>query len=520
MSEKNIPAASDSATISIGAASGSSAEAQAATRSTAGELLRKVFSFPVMLGGLLTGAAYVWARLFTVDPDMWWHLKVGDAILRTHQWPTTDPYSFTVFGQKWLAYEWLGDIVFAFAQRIGGLRGLETVLWLSCFAVVIALYSLGTLRCGKSKAGFVATVVLFLLAMPSFSVRPQMLGYVFLTLATVILVRFRQGKPGAIWLMPVLMVIWENCHGSWIIGMGAIFVYLASGLVEFEWGNLQARKWAPKERNTLAFAFLLCFGVLPITPYGWKVAISPFEYAFKLPLNVKHILEWQPMPFNLPGGKIFLGVMLVFILLQVLYRFTWRLEELALFLFGVMMACLHLRFLLVFVPFAAPLLATMVAKWMDPYKPKIDQFVLNGVMMAAVAAAIFFTYPANAKLETIASKDFPIAAVRYLNQQPAPEPMYNTYGFGGYLIWSRGPEHKVFMDGRGDVYERAGVFADYINIADIRPGALDVLDRYKIQSCLIDHDEALTTLLTASHDWEKRYSDDTAALFVRIKPVQ
>src|SRR5215469_12525748 len=136
MTDNNTSSASSSGSITVSGSESSVAE-QSVTRSTAGESLRKIFSFPVMLGGLLTGAAYVWARLFTVDPDMWWHLKVGDAILRTHQWPTTDPYSFTVFGQKWLAYEWLGDIVFAIAQRIGGLRGLETVLWLSSVAVMI-----------------------------------------------------------------------------------------------------------------------------------------------------------------------------------------------------------------------------------------------------------------------------------------------------------------------------------------------------------------------------------------------
>src|SRR5882762_2690009 len=70
-------------------------------------LLRRVFSFPVVLASLLVGAAFAPARFFVVDPDIWWHIKVGDSILRTHQWPTADPYSFTVSGQPWIAYEWL-----------------------------------------------------------------------------------------------------------------------------------------------------------------------------------------------------------------------------------------------------------------------------------------------------------------------------------------------------------------------------------------------------------------------------
>ena len=52
-----------------------------------------------------------------------------------------------------------------------------------------------------------------------------------------------------------------------------------------------------------------------------------------------------------------------------------------------------------------------------------------------------------------------MGAVDYLKKNPLPGPMYNNYGFGGYLVWSRGPEQKVFIDGRGDVYERGGVLA-------------------------------------------------------------
>jgi hypothetical protein len=481
------------------------------------ELVRKIFSFPAMLGSLLVGAVFMSGMLFKVDPDLWWHIKVGDDILRTHHWPTTDPFSFTVFGQPWLAYEWLGDVLFSMASRLGGLRGLDGLLILLGSLVVLSLYALATLRSGKSKAGFVTATLLFLLAVPSFSLRPQMMGYLFLILTVLALERFRQGKHGAVWLLPVLMVIWENSHGSWIIGMGTIFVYWMSGLVEFHYGKLEARKWSVGERKTLSFVFLLCLAVLPITPYGTQVAISPFEFAFKLPLNVQHILEWQSMPFSLAGGKLFLGLLLGFFVLQIVMDFTWRVEELALFLFGTIMACLHVRFLLVFVPFAAPLFAVVAARWTDIYYRSKDKFALNAIMMAGVAAAIFFYFPTKADLTEKVGLDFPVTAVAYLNQHPtaAPEPMYNTYGFGGYLVWSRGPEHKVFVDGRGDVYERGGLFADYIHIADVKPEALILLDHYGIQSCLIQRDEALATVLSASPKWKRTYVDTVSALYIR-----
>jgi hypothetical protein len=93
--------------------------------------------------------------------------------------------------------------------------------------------------------------------------------------------------------------------------------------------------------------------------------------------------------------------------------------------------------------------------------------------------------------------------------------MYNTYGFGGYLIFSRGPEHKVFLDGRSELYERGGVLADYLEIADLKPNAIAILQKYGFESCLIKRDEALATVLAALPDWRKEYEDGTSVLFVR-----
>ena len=251
----------------------------------------KCSHFPPCWRVLLVGAVFVSGRKFLVDPDIWWHIKVGDTILNTHRWPTTDVYSFTVSGQPWFAYEWLGEVVLALANRIGGVRGLETLLIALGSAIMLALYGLATARSGNSKAGFAASSVLLVLATASFSLRPQMLGYLFLILTLLALERFRQGKPKSLWFIPVMMLLWVNTHGSWIIGLGAVLVYWISGLVEFRAGDLDTRRWTKKERIGISWVFLLSVAALPITPYGTRIALSPFEYAFSLPLNATSIVK-------------------------------------------------------------------------------------------------------------------------------------------------------------------------------------------------------------------------------------
>src|ERR1700683_4789723 len=119
--------------------------------------MRWLCSFPAMLGALLAGATFAVVRSFSVDPDMWWHIRTGELILATHRWATTDPYSYTAAGAPWMSCEWLGDVFFAVAYRLGGLRGLEVLLAVLAGAVMLALYGFATVRSGDCQAAFLVS---------------------------------------------------------------------------------------------------------------------------------------------------------------------------------------------------------------------------------------------------------------------------------------------------------------------------------------------------------------------------
>lgn len=480
-------------------------------------LVQRIFSFPAMLAALLIGGVFAIERGFHVDPDLWWHIKVGDSILTTHHWPTTDTYSFTIAGQPWLAYEWVGEVLLAIVNRLGGIYALEVLLIVLGCAVMLSIYGLATICSGNSKAGFVAASILLPLASVSFTLRPQMLGYFFLILTLMALERFRQGRRAALGFLPLLMVIWVNTHGSWIIGLVAILIYWITGFGQFEIGSLKGNKSTPQDQIYISTVFLLCVAALPITPYGARIAASPFEFALSLPLNTRYIQEWQSMPFNLAVGKVFLALLLAVIVVQIIYGVTWRLEYLLLFLLATVMACIHVRFLLVFVPSFVQSLATTLAKWIPRYDPAKDKPALNALLIACVVIGVVRYFPSSSRLRQDIASQFPVAAVEYLEKHPLAGRMYNNYSFGGYLIWSMGPQHKVFLDGRGDAYERGGVLADYLHVSGLQPGALKVLDLYGVQSCLLLRDEPLSTALSVSPDWRRIYFDNVSALFVRTR---
>jgi hypothetical protein len=202
----------------------------------------------------------------------------------------------------------------------------------------------------------------------------------------------------------------------------------------------------------------------------------------------------------------------------VILQYTWRLEDLTLFLFGTTMACLHVRFLLIFVPLFAPAFVGVLARWIPIYDAQKDKLVLNAALIGCAFAAMILYFPSRTQLDDRVAAQFPVGAVEYLINNQLAGPMFNNYGFGGYLVWSLGPEYKVFIDGRGDAYERGGVLSDYVHISGLKPGALDVLRGYGVQSCVLRRDEPLATVLYASPEWRRVYRDDITAIFVRTKP--
>jgi hypothetical protein len=483
------------------------------------DVLKWIFSFPAFLAALLVGLVFYTQRSFTVDPDMWWHIKTGETILATHHWPTADPYSFTAFGQPWIAFEWLGDTLLAMVSRMGGLRGLELLLIVLGSAVLLSLYLLATISSNNSKAGFVAAALVCPLASATFSLRPQMLGFLFLVFTLIALELFRQGRQWALWMLPPLFLIWVNTHGTWIVGLGTIFVYWVCGLKKFKLGGIEAVQWSPLERLRISLVFLLSLVAITITPYGTELTAFPVVRALAFPMGDANVSEWMPILAFTGLGKFFLVLIFGSFILQIALGMAWGLQELVLFLGSAVLTFLHARFVLVFAPFFVLLLGRVLSRWLQPYSPAKDKYVINGILMAGLLAAMIHYFPTRADLEQKVADRFPVQAVEYLRQHPAPGPMFDSYFFGGYLVWSLGPGQKVFIDGRSELYEGAGVLAEYLDISHLNPGGLSVLRRHHIQACLLQRNEMLATVLSALPDWRIAYSDHTSILFVRRNPL-
>jgi hypothetical protein len=477
--------------------------------------IEKCFSFPVLLGAILVVIDFLIERGLRLDPDTWWHIKYGQRILSTGHWPAGDIYSFTAHGVVNMAYEWVGDVLTALAYRLGALRGLDLLLIALTSIIVLLLYWFAHVRCGNSKAAFLGTLLALPLAAMCFVLRPQLLGFIFLLVTLICLERFRLGMQKSLWLLPPLFLVWVNTHGTFALGLLIFAVYWVSGLRGVSWGGLRAERWNPKQRVHLALVFLASVAALPITPYGIRLAAYPINMAFFQPLNLATIYEWQPLPLALWQSKLLLILLIAFVVAQVALRLTYRLEELGLFLFAAYATLLHYRFVILFAILVAPLLASILMRWAPKYDRAADKYVLNALLIAGAILLMLKCFPSDASLKKNVAKKYPVHAVEYLRRHTIPGPMFNSYGAGGYLLWSLGPEQKVFIDSRADIYEEIGTYADYMRVMQLKPNTLAILKSYGIESCLVGRNAPLATLLSVAPGWKRVYQDKLSVLFVR-----
>ena len=470
-----------------------------------------------MIAGLLAMLATLTVRGRFDDPDMWWHLRTGQVVWTTHTIPTTDIFSFTTNHHAWVPHEWLSQLFIYSAYQWGGYPGL--MLWLCVFAsaIFIAGYALCTLYSGNAKVSFLGALVIFVFATIGLAIRPQMIGYLLLIVELILIHLGRTRNPRWFWLLPPLFALWINCHGSFFLGILVAAAILFSSFFNFQMGSLHAKVWSLKCRKTLLISWLLSLAALFVNADGVQPILYPLETLFHLPLGLSSVEEWQPLQLNTQRGVFLLAVLGCIILLCIVQRAELYLDEMILLAAGTWLAVSHTRMVFAFGILAAPILSRMIAPYWDNYNLETDRVWPHAVLLAAAFVIIFFAFPDKANLTAQIEEKSPAKAVEYIQFHHLSGPMLNAYTFGGYLMWAM-PEHPVFVDGRGDVFEWTGVLQQFGQWATLEADPNTLLDKYNIQFCLLERGSPVTFALPLTHKWKSIYADDNAVIFVRTIP--
>jgi hypothetical protein len=104
--------------------------------------------------------------------------------------------------------------------------------------------------------------------------------------------------------------------------------------------------------------------------------------------------------------------------------------------------------------------------------------------------------------------------VQFIQKNKPPGPIFNSYNWGGYLIYKLWPAYPVYIDGRTDLYDDSFI-RRYLDVMVANEGWEQTLDEDGINLVLIESNSILAKFLEDRADWVEIYRDDLAVIYLR-----
>ena len=484
--------------------------------------LRNIFFLVVFLAALRQGN-----QMLNADGDLGHHLAMGRLILDSRTIPHTDPFSFRTEGVAAIPHEWLVQSSYALLDSWFGLAGIVVF---SAFVLALAFtLVLGeATRCsGSLLAGLVMASLALAASAMHWITRPHLVTYLLLAIWVFRLDAFFCGQERRWWIFPLIMFLWANLHGMFVLGLLAFAISLAGWVWE---RRLDARESSVSGRDLAllgAFSTLATF----LTPSGAHLWETIFDMAGGSPFITSMTAEYRPADFHNPGTWPFLILLGTTLATSVLSGRTLGMTT-ALHLAGWTLIGLYsARNIPLAAIVLAPIGAQLLAAWLKEspalaglirFSRKLERvelglrgwaWAVGGVALCVVLLWAGVSLDRTARPYQFLPEQFPVAAVDWLEANPPQGRMFNEFDWGGYLLYRLWPEQKIFMDGHTHIYGDA-LSREYVAVMSRAPGGEGILAKYQIQWAVLRADNALVVVLIEA-GWREIYRDETAVILKR-----
>jgi len=439
------------------------------------------------------------------DNSFFWHLRTGEYIL-DHGIPHHDVFSYTAPGTKWVAQSWLAEVTYALLYRSIGGVGIRLFVGAVGAGIGILTYRLALrlvrdrmVACGLTAAALAGIYTVW-------SERPLLIGVLFL-LVLLWVVEVPDSIVGRhpLVVVPVLMWLWANTHGTYELG----FAYLGLHLLG-RWLD-GARPWMGRERRLLTGA-AIAFAVVFVNPYGIDLVTFPIDLLSRGEI-LSHIVEWKSPDFRQAWGialALWIGVY-VFALARGRNRVTRR--DLVVTLPMLFLALWAVRNVAIAPLICLPVVARAFAR--DEERPSDTSRRLVVAAVALIVVAGFLMGFEATQEATFETSNFPVKALNHVQRHEGlGTRLLTNDAAAGYVILRYAPDQKVFIDDRYDMYPTSVIY-DYFTVSSGRPGWSRILDKYRIETIVWKRDTPLASLLDESPGWKRVYGDAVDAVWVR-----
>lgn len=467
------------------------------------------------------------------DPDFWWHLTTGNWILSHHAVPHQDLYTFTVQGHRWIAHEWLSEVLIAVLYAAGRLPLISLFFGAVTAAGFLLVYVSIDRRVNFVIRGLVLALGVAA-ANPIWGPRIQMLTFALAALTYFWVKRYCEGRSLALYALPAVMLLWVNLHAGFVVAYAIVGVALAIEALRY---MLRLPGSMPLRRlRAMAYVLLASVAVALINPNGWDIYLYPFQTGGSAEQQ-RLIVEWFSPNFQM--SQIWAFEAMIFLTIGGL-ALARRIQprQFLLLLLGLGLALHSVRNLSFFMLVATPALADYLQQanerltWRWPLRlPKTSAITFGFNLFILVALVLVVTLASAPSLlqridGKLVARDFPIKAADFLVQHPAPGHMLNVYGWGGYLIFrlsGEDPSQPVFIFGDAAL-DGDQLLRDYSHLQSLGSDQAQLLDRYRINWVIFHSDDPIITELRRDRNapghtgWFELGSFDKATIMMRDTP--
>lgn len=474
---------------------------------------------------LVLCAVFLLSMFKLAEYDTWWILADGRYILDHMTIPRVDVFRFVSVDKEypWFNHLYLTGVIFYAIYLVGGYGGLvlfKAVVSTATFAVLLKVLK------NIKKEGIYFETVLILLAV--FAVRfrlverPDMFSFLFFVTVYWIVERLRRNNKAPLYLLPVITILWVNLHAGFFAGLVLLITVLVAETAKSFVPLDPAKRMDKESLKRLSVWTLASVASVAINPFGLKM-YSPLtgmifgHQQISAAVGTARVGEWQPLALHHFKGigicyTSEYGIILFLFIISVLMTVRKTdITDLALSIGFFYASTVSIRF----IPFAVFVMIPVIYRNFD-YAGRALKGALFAVALIGVSLGVLGlrTYP-NFKFGTgVAEGRFPEGAVKFIKDNGIKGNFFNTYGIGGYLIWSFYPERRVFMDGR--VLDNIG---DYYKMVDSAEAWRELEKTYGFDVVVLENDRKdFVGHLYANPDWSLVYWDDRGLVFLKNIP--
>lgn len=460
--------------------------------------------------------------------DFWWHLANGRWIWENRGLPAVDPFAYTTTPENAartvlvLKGYWLAQVIYYAIFGYFGFHGLVVFNGALFTLTFFVLWKILKFKGIGSAVGLFILIPGLLLARQYDELRPQNFTFIgalilfYLMEKTIAELRRGTSSKTSFFLIPLLIVPWVNLHRGYIVIYAVLSAYaLGEALTHL------LRRRMPGFNLFLRLIALAAAATLINPNFINPIVLGIKESLYSASSGdiIEFVSPWSSSIRAWFKTNVYVWLLaLQTVAMTAVMVKSWRRLELShIFLYAgfAVAGAVAFRFNFFFILFSTAIAGGYAAHLQWPALKRLKPLAV--LVTACFSAFVIVSSLKNADASAKQRHDatLPVSATEFLKKNRLPGPLFNPFGWGGYLQWELYPEYRVFIDPRTIDFS---VHEKYKKARD--ESSRDVLDEYGVKTVIFSPvregvEGIVIDLLKDKELWSLVYFDTTAVIFVR-----